>query len=182
MGNNLLWGQSTMGYSPHKQHSNISILHRKKKSWAVILWLDLLVQSYLINIQFLWFTSNPRKPSQWSLGNLGSTKQTPLSNISITNYWSNASGVVLQYSPKWFRVPRPSCCALIQPSGCKCLQSSWVLPMWESGSFGALTLVPSSMASDMWPSDSESFQWWVKQSKESCLGGRSGTLAAQISS
>lgn len=51
-------------------------------------------------------------------------------------------------------------------------------PMWGSGSFGALTLVPSSMASDMWPSDSESSQWWVKQPKGSCLGGRSGTLVA----
>ena len=64
-----LWGQSTMGYSPHKQGNDISILHRKKwKSWAVIFWLDLFVKSYLINIQFLGFTSNPRKPSEWSLG------------------------------------------------------------------------------------------------------------------
>ena len=56
-------------YSPHKQGSDISILHRKKwKSWAVIFWLDLFVKSYLINIQFLGFTSNPRKPSEWSLG------------------------------------------------------------------------------------------------------------------
>ena len=105
-GNPPLWGQSTMGYSPHKQRSNISILHIKKwKSWAVILWLDLLVQSYLINIQLLWFTSNPRKPSQWSLGNLDSREQTPLSNISITYSWSNASCFVLQYPPKWFRIP-----------------------------------------------------------------------------
>ena len=41
---------------------------KKWKSWAVILWLGLFIQSYLMNIQFLWFTSNPRKPSQWSLG------------------------------------------------------------------------------------------------------------------
>ena len=154
MGNPPLWGQSTMGYSPHKQCSNISILHRKKKkrkSWAVILWLDILVQSYLINIQLLWFTSNPRKPSQWSLGSLDSREQTPLSNISITYSWSNASCFVLQYPPKWFRISRPSCCALPWPSGCNCLLSSWLPPMWESGSFRALTLVPSSMVSDMWP-------------------------------
>ena len=78
---------------------------KKWKSWAVILWLDLFIQSYLMNIQFLWFTSNPRKPSQWSWGNLDSTEQTPLSNISITNSWSNASGFVLQYPLKSFRVP-----------------------------------------------------------------------------
>ena len=40
----------------------------------------------------------------------------------------------------------------------------------------------SVMASDMWPSHCEPFQWWVKQPQGSCLGGRSGTLAAQISS
>ena len=40
----------------------------------------------------------------------------------------------------------------------------------------------SVMASDMWPSHCEPFQWRVKQPQGSCLGGRSGTLAAQISS
>ena len=39
----------------------------------------------------------------------------------------------------------------------------------------------SVMASDMWPSHCEPFQWRVKQPQGSCLGGRSGTLAAQIS-
>ena len=55
----LEWGaipfsENTMGYSPHKQGSNISILHRKKpKVMSCYTLIDLLVQSYLIKIPFL---------------------------------------------------------------------------------------------------------------------------------
>ena len=144
--------------------------------------IDLLVQSYLIKIPFLWFTSNPRKPSQWSLG----------------ESWLHRTNTTLKHFNNQFLIKCIRLCSPIPtevvysfpsfllclpwPSGCNCLLSSWLSPMRGSGSFGALTLVPSSMASGMWPRDSESSQWWVKQPKGSCLGGRSGTLVAQISS
>ena len=77
---------------------------KKRTSWAVILWLDLLVHSYLIFNSYD-LHEIPGNPHSDHLGNLDSTEQTPLSNISITNSWSNASGFVLWYPLKSFRVP-----------------------------------------------------------------------------
>ena len=178
MGNPPLWDQSTMGYSPHKQCSNISILHRKKwKSWAVILWLDLLVQSYLMNIQFLWFTSNPRKPSQWSLGESGlhrtNTTLKHFNNQFLIKCLRLCSPIPTKvvYSLPSFLLCPPLTLWMQVPSVILSPPHVGIRQLWSPN-------LTSVMASDMWPSHCEPFQWWVKQPKGSCLGRRSGTLVA----
>lgn len=105
-------------------------------------------------------TPNPRNPSEWSHGDswlhncryhlefliclflfrcMSTGSPTPIQSFRVSH-------PSLQY-------PRPTLCVT-------CLQSSWPLHLWDSGSISTSILAMPHMALDTWPGNTGICYWW----------------------